>query len=63
VDVTVADHVQKTNKANFAAAWEEIGGENELDDTFALATVNTLQGKTCFSGLLYSYLLLTVFKD
>lgn len=44
MDISVSDHVQKTSKANFAAAWEEVGGDNELDDTFALATVNTLQG-------------------
>lgn len=43
VEVTVADHVQKVLKANFAASWEEVGPENELEDTYALATVNTLE--------------------
>nr|CAB3232871.1 coatomer subunit gamma-2-like [Phallusia mammillata] len=43
VDITVADHVQKVLKANFGAAWEEVGDENQLEDTYALSTVNTLQ--------------------
>jgi coatomer protein complex subunit gamma len=37
VEVNVADHVQKVIKANFAASWEEVGGENELEDTYALS--------------------------
>jgi len=36
IEVTVADHVQRVMKGNFAAAWEEIGAENELEDTFSL---------------------------
>ena len=37
VEVNVADHVQKVMKANFGASWEEIGSENELEDTYALS--------------------------
>lgn len=37
VDVTVADHVQKVMKASFSASWEEVGAENELEDTYALS--------------------------
>ena len=44
VDVTVADHVQKVLKANFGAAWDEVGDEYQLEDTYALSTVETLQG-------------------
>ena len=40
----VADHVQKVMKPNFAASWEEVGEENELEDTFALSTMKTLPG-------------------
>lgn len=42
VEVLVADHVQRVMKPNFAAAWEEVGPENELEDTYALSTVSTL---------------------
>jgi len=42
--VTVADHVQKVLKANFGAAWDEVGDEYQLEDTYALSTVETLQG-------------------
>lgn len=37
VEVNVADFVQKVLKPNFAASWEEVGGENELEDTYALS--------------------------
>lgn len=41
----MADHVQRVIKPNFGGAWEEIGPENELEDTFALSTVKSLEGK------------------
>ena len=44
VEVTVADHVVKVIKPNFAASWEEVGEENELEDTYALGTMKTLEG-------------------
>jgi coatomer protein complex subunit gamma len=37
VEVNVADHVQKVLKPNFGASWDEIGAENELEDTYALS--------------------------
>jgi coatomer protein complex subunit gamma len=37
IEVNVADHVQKVLKANFSASWDEVGGENELEDTYALS--------------------------
>ena len=42
--MTVADHVQKVMKPNFAASWDEVGEENELEDTYALSTMKTLEG-------------------
>ncbi len=48
VEVTVSDHVQKVLKPNWSASWEEIGGENELEDTYTLS-IPTLE------GFLYSY--------
>lgn len=45
LEVTVADHIQKVLKPNFGAAWEEIGDEFEKEETFALATVRTLDGQ------------------
>ncbi|CAG9530937.1 unnamed protein product [Cercopithifilaria johnstoni] len=43
VEITVADHVQSTKRSNFAVNWEQIGDENENEDTYALSTVHTLQ--------------------
>ena len=40
----MADHVQKVMKPNFAASWDEVGEENELEDTYALSTMKTLEG-------------------
>lgn len=44
--MTVADHIQKVLKPNFGAAWEEVGDEFEKEETFALASVRTLDGNT-----------------
>lgn len=43
--MTVADHIQKVLKPNFGAAWEEVGDEFEKEETFALASVRTLDGR------------------
>lgn len=43
--MTVADHIQKVLKPNFGAAWEEVGADFEKEETFALASVRTLEGK------------------
>lgn len=43
VEVTVSDHVQKVLKSNWSASWEEIGGENELEDTYTLS-IPSLEG-------------------
>ena len=45
VEVTVADHMQKVMKPNFSAAWEEITSSNELEDTYALSSMKTVEGK------------------
>ena len=52
--MTVADHVQKVLKSNFGAAWEEVGGENELEDTYALS-YETLQGGIIMTGFISSF--------
>ncbi|XP_021357768.1 coatomer subunit gamma-2-like [Mizuhopecten yessoensis] len=43
VEVSVADHVQRVMKPNFGVSWEEVGLENELEDTYALSTMKTLE--------------------
>lgn len=42
IEIVVADHVQRVNKANFVAAWEQIGAEHEHEETFALSTLNSI---------------------
>ena len=42
--MTVADHMQKVMKPNFAAAWEEIGESNELEDTYGLSSMKSVEG-------------------
>ena len=44
-DVTVADHVVKVAKSNFDSCWEELGNDNETEDTFKLSTAKSLQGE------------------
>ena len=37
--------MQKVQKANFATAWaDERPGVQQIEDTYALSTVNTIQG-------------------
>lgn len=43
--MTVADHIQRVLQPNFGAAWEEVGDEFEKEETFALSSVRTLDGK------------------
>ena len=42
LDIGVSDYVQRAMKANFPAAWEELGAENELEDTYELSAMKTL---------------------
>lgn len=43
VEIVVADHVQRVMKPNFGGSWEEVGAENELEDTYALSSMKTLE--------------------
>ena len=44
LEVTVADHVQKVMVPTFSAAWEEVGGDCETEETYALSSMKTLDG-------------------
>ena len=39
----MADFVMRSMKSNFPAAWEELGAENELEDTYVLGEMKTLE--------------------
>ena len=43
--MVVADHVQGVVRTNFLASWDEVGDEHEMEDTFALSTMTSLEGK------------------
>ncbi|XP_066283814.1 coatomer subunit gamma-2-like isoform X2 [Branchiostoma lanceolatum] len=43
VEVTISDHIQKVLKPNFAASWDEVGEDYQMEDTYALSTVKTLE--------------------
>ena len=47
VEINVADHVQKVLKPNFSASWDEVGSENEMEDTYALS-MPSLEGLSRF---------------
>ena len=42
--MVVADHVQGVVRTNFLASWDEIGEENEMEETFALSSMSSLEG-------------------
>lgn len=43
VEMVVADHVQGVVRTNFHASWDEIGEDHEMEDTFALSSMKTLE--------------------
>lgn len=43
MELLVADHVQGVVRTNFLASWDEISDENEMQDTFALSTMESLE--------------------
>ena len=43
--MVVADHVQGVVRTNFLASWDEVDDENEMEETFALSTMSSLEGK------------------
>ena len=42
--MVVADHVQGVVRTNFHASWDEIGEDHEMEDTFALSSMTSLEG-------------------
>jgi len=43
VEMVVADHVQGVVRTNFLASWDEIDDENEMEETFALSSMSSLE--------------------
>ena len=44
--MVVADHVQGVVRTNFLASWDEIGEDFEMEETFALSSMSSLEGKS-----------------
>ena len=40
----MADYVSRVHKTNFLASWEEIGDDFEMQDTYALTQMSSLEG-------------------
>ncbi|VDN20283.1 unnamed protein product [Gongylonema pulchrum] len=43
IEVTVADNVQPVQRSNFAASWEQMASKVQVDETYALSAVHSLQ--------------------
>ena len=54
VELTVSDHMQKVLKPNFAAAWEEIGDSNELEDTYGLSSMKSVEGHSLTNSIFHT---------
>ena len=50
IDLVVADHMQRVMKPNFAASWDEIGEENQVEETFSLSSMKDIEG-VCSEGV------------
>lgn len=42
MEMVVADHVQGVVRTNFLASWDEIGEDHEMEDTFVLSSMTSL---------------------
>lgn len=40
--------MSRVHKTNFLASWEEIGDDYEMQDTYALTQMNSLEGRGAF---------------
>ena len=43
LEIQLSDFIQKSIKGNFAVAWDEIGLENEIEETALLSEIKTLE--------------------
>jgi len=43
IEMVVADHAQGVLRTNFMASWDEIGEDHEMEDTFALSSMTSLE--------------------
>ena len=48
LEMVVADHIHKVKTPSFSAAWEEIGSDNEVEETYALSSMKTIEGLGIF---------------
>ena len=55
IELVVADHVQGVVRTNFLASWDEINDDHEMQDTFALSSMESLEGRVDFWGFLTSF--------
>ena len=43
VEIGVSDYVQRSGKTSFLTTWEEMGSANELQETFSLPAIRSLE--------------------
>ena len=43
IEISVGDHIQKVLKPNFPASWDEVGADNEVEDTYHLSEIESLE--------------------
>ena len=42
--MALADHIQRVVRPNFAVSWDEIGEENQVEETFTLSSMKDITG-------------------
>merc|ERR1719480_301751 len=43
LEMVVADHVHGVHRPNFLAAWDEVGEDFEMEDTYSLSSMTSLE--------------------
>ena len=58
MDVALCDHFAPLATGNFSGMWDELGEENEVEETYALSSMKTLEGKRWLDQVRLSFLAL-----
>lgn len=43
VDLSICDYMQRVMKPNFGLAWDELGSDNEVEETYALSNFKSIE--------------------
>lgn len=49
--MSLADHIQRVVRPNFAVSWDEVGEENQVEETFTLSSMKDISGNLVYLSM------------